>query len=570
MKQRLLEQLKIITNVNQLKNCFFIMLLAGLFNCQSSGVKEVDEEIMVRVGKFNATHYEIDQAFNNLTRSNARVNRKGLDSWRNDLLSRGFLLADAYAKGYDTLKEIKIKLDYAFKYKIAQEDGYLWQRNVAPQLAINDSEIYEAYAKRTSIYHLDFLLFPDEKMFSDVCRQTMLRSSADFQRLVIASRGKSEVQFASQQMLYPFSNFPSIKDNIYKMNLGEVVGPVWLPEGLYVIHLRHKQNREMVSIVDDKENINYDLMMLKRRQAICYKQDSIFAKARIAFKKENIKAMALDFKNRLTGTQDNADTAILMTYYFRDSLHRFTVKDYRNFIRYMPILVGDYAALSQIHDNLKDHAIREYLYEEAENCRLLTDKKFLLDKKMYLEALMEQYYVRELGSEIRISDDDLMDHYNKNLHSYRSEPLSWVTFLEFVDENAASNCADQVQAILTAGKLPDISNTNAINTLLEISKPELINKVNTSWTYEMKESFWKAPEKIIFGPIRHNDRVYLYYVNERRSGGEKDFSVVKGQIYDQLKSILVDELKRKRLAELRAKYIAEWDALDEFLKLKYN
>lgn len=528
---------------------------------------DLANEIIYKVGAFEATRYEVEQDFTNFTNANHRVNDRTFESWMTAMRTKAYFLADAYARRYDTLSVIQKKLDFAVKYKIAQEGGYLWKRNVVPKLNVSDAEVAEAYKKRENVYYADLLFFSDERILGDLGKRFSRDASPTFDELLKAFRGRSGVEFASLPLIYPFSQLASVKDKIYEMKVGSVLGPVSMPEGSYVIHLTRKQKRDFLPIEADRKSIEEDLMSLKRNLAIVFKQDSIYRISNVMFNDNNIERLTHWLKNKRTSSPE-IDTLVLMTYRFNNSIHRFLVKDYDEFIKYSPMLVGDFSAPQQIRDNLKDQLIRTYLHEEARRLGILTDKAFLLEKQHYYHALLEQhYYAEEIERKIRISEQDLVDFYNKNQRAFPAEQIAWVSFIEFTNEHAAYNGISSFRSSLASGDIPKLSDTTTVQGLLDIRVPERISE-GTSWGEENRKQFLSAQENILYGPIRHNDRVYLYYITKKEKERVQEFSAVRDKVHAQLKLVRMGELKKRKTTELKTQFNEDVDGLKAYCDTK--
>jgi len=528
------------------------MLLSGCSVDPDSARREKD--IIYKVGAFEATRYEVDQDFLNFKAGHSGTNDHLMDSWMNALRTKAYFLADAYAKRYDTLSVLQKKLDFAIKYKIAQEGGYLWNRNVAPKLKVSNAEVEDAYRKRADLYHIDLLFFSDERILRDAGKRFSVDSPKMFYELVKEYRGHAGVEFASVSMVYPFTQLASVKDIINQKNIGSVLGPIAEPEGSYFILLTGKQKRDLPSIETDRQHIEQDLIFLKRKMAIHAKQDSIFRTSSVVFRDDNIERLARQLTNKVTSAPDT-DTLTLMRYHLNDAEVRFRAKDYQEFIKYSPILVGDFSQQQQIRDNLKDQLIRAYLHEEAKRLGVLADETLLLEKRHYYHALLEQYYyVEEFERNIQISPEELVDYYNKNPKDFPADQIAWVSFIEFANEHAAYNGISYFQSVLSRGNTPSLSDTATVHGVIHIKAPAQINGTTSEWGEQNRKQFIDGKVNIVYGPIKHNNRVYLYYISRKETENVKEFSTVKEKIRARLKRVRVEELKTNKISALKKQF----------------
>jgi hypothetical protein len=547
---------------------FYLCLTILLWRCGlDSGESEPAQDIIYKVGSFKASRYEVDHDFANFRKSYTRISDRLIESWMDEMRTKAYFLADAYAKRYDTLSVIQKKLDFAFKYKIAEEGGYLWKRNVAPKLEVSDSEVEDAYRKREDLYYMELVFFSDDRLLREISKR-FSTGAPPFRELVKELRGRPGVEFASSPLIYPFAQLASVKEEIYQMKVGDVLGPVSEPEGSYIIQLTSKQKRNLLPIEEDQQFIEQDLVSLKRKLAIDSKQDSIYRTSKAVFDDHNIERLAQRLKNK-TATSAEMDTAVLMTYHLGNSKHHFLAKHYHEFIRYMPILVGDFAEPQQIRNNLKDHLIRTYLYEEAGQMGILVDKTFLLERQHYFNALLEQhYYTKEFEQKVGISEQELIDYYKENQSSFPAEQIAWVSFMEFANEEVAYDGISYFQSVLARGDTPKRSDAKDVQGLLDIKEPELINGANTTWGEENRKQFMDAKVNILSGPIRHNDRVYLYYVSKKGVENVKDFSTVRKKIYSRLKHARIEELKIKKSSDLKTQFKEDAEGLKAYCEAR--
>jgi hypothetical protein len=258
-----------------------------------------------------------------------------------------------------------------------------------------------------------------------------------------------------------------------------------------------------------------------------------------------------------------------MTYRLNDSVSQFFVKDYGEFVKHTPMLVGDYTEPQGIRNNLKDHLIRAYLYEEARRIGILNDETFLLEKKHYRNALVEQhYYTEEFDRNIEIPEQELVDYYNKNQNSFVAERIAWVSFIELTNEQAAYNGISYFQSVLARGATPKLSDTTEVPGLLNVKEPELINEANNSWGEENRKRFIDAKANMLFGPIKHNNRVYLYYISKKGIENVKEFATVRERIHVRLKAARIDKLKIEKTNYLKLQFTEDVDGLKMYCEAR--
>lgn len=549
-------------------NLSFLCLTILIWSCgNDSEVSGEATDIIYKVGAFGATRYEVDQDFKNFTKANHQVNERLLESWRDVIRTKALFLADAYAKRYDTLSIIQKKLDFALKYKIAQEGGSLWKRNVAPKLTVSNSEVEDTFKKREYVLYADLLFFSDERLLQDLGKR-FSGDATKFHELVKEFRGRAGVEFASLPLVYPFTQLASVNDEIYQMKVGDVLGPVSEPEGAYLILLTRKHKREPIPLKSDRQSIEQDLLSLKRKLAIDSKQDSIYRTSKVEFHSHNIEVLAHRLKDKSANSAVK-DTSLLMRYHMNGVRYSFRAQDYDEFIKYTPMLVGDVSAYQQIRDNLKDHLIRTYLYEEAKRLGILIDKTFLLEQQQYYHALLEQhYYTEEFDRKIEISEQALIDYYNENQKAFPADQIAWVTFIEFTNEHTAYNGFSYLQSTLANRSTPKLSDTTAVEGLVNIQGPERIDGTNMTWGEQNRKQFIDAQVNVPFGPIRHNNRVFLYYISKREIENVKEFSVVKERIRAKLKHVRMEALKAKKLDELKLKFNEDTEGLKAYCEAR--
>ena len=101
--------------INELRRSFLcltrlIITASGIFmfnNCSQKSTKdERSDEIVLKIGKLEITKYEFEKEKNLIEHSN--LNTK---LWLNEYIDNAYLVADGYAKGYDTIEFINKIVD---------------------------------------------------------------------------------------------------------------------------------------------------------------------------------------------------------------------------------------------------------------------------------------------------------------------------------------------------------------------------------------------------------------------------------------------------------------------------
>jgi len=525
------------------------------FACTSKNRgEEISDEIVLKVGPVEITKYEFE------------CNKKRLDQtqgkgtgyskkWLDDYIDETYLLADAYAKHYDMVDSVRKTITYTETEEIAQVDGYVWQKIVEPKLQFSRSELIDAYKKQDKIFILESLFFNDSKVLDSILNGVKIIDKGLFNSLEQQTKKMKSVQFFSSSMKWPFSAFATYAGKIYNLKEGDVMGPLSLNRGIYIIHLAKKENINQQPFNVEKYGIKNELKQIRTQQIADDKQKEIFRNTHIAIDENAVDMLSKHLFANKSQFNDQMLNMVLMTYSINGITRNYTGRDYWDYIHYFPYVSLDYAQKEIIDVNLKDHVIRQYLYCVADTIGILKDKKFCLDKRIFMNNHLKYYYnITEFRKNLLITDKELSAYYEQNKASYKSDRVSIVSLLTFTDKNAAINNIDAVEKSIALGRFYDLKNKGVLNGLISYQPNLRIENTDNSFPAEIINKIFSIPENHISEPFDYKGNSLLFFVTKREGAAIKEFSQVKNQIQSILAIEKFNKLRNQRVLDLKKKY----------------
>lgn len=561
-----------------MKNMSLWMLIIVIyqFGCTSNrGKDEVSDEIVLKVGSVEITKYEFEKNKKQFEQSNTQIGSKALKTWLNGFIERAYILADAYKKRYDTIQSLNKTLNYASADQIAKVNGYVWAKVEEPKLQVSESELKEAYEKRDQLYHIEYLYFPNIELLDSVLKNDKaVKNPAQFNHLIQASKENTTIKYNNDSFLWPFDFFEPVKEKIYSLNEGDVVGPLNLPDGYYILHLVKKEKKMQQTFDKEKDPIVWQIRDARTLQIAEAKQKEIFSKTNIVINEDEVNKLSGQLKklqiNQIRENSGSIDkkmqNEVLMTYSINKSQKCYAVRDFMDYIRYAPVLAGDYYQKEAIMECLHDQIIAQYIFLVADSLGILKEKKYLLDRKNFMNNLLETYYDdKEFFKQITITDKEISDYYENNKTSYTIGKVSIVSFLTFKDKDAAIENRSRVEQIVYSGQFYNLKDTSTLKGLITYQPNLKIEFTNKEYSPEIINQIFSLQENQVSMPIEQNKNYILFFVTKRDGQRIKELNEVKEQLKMELTGKKIDGLKSKRVTELKKKYPMVINKTDKLL-----
>jgi hypothetical protein len=396
------------------------------------------QNIILEIGKYKL----LSEDFNSIKRQyTGRLSTKQLED---KLIQEGYILADAIERRYDTIRLLSQRLNFAIRYQVSKIDGYLWNKNVKPQLTVTDKDIQEAFQKRSNQYTLEVIHFPNRNLLASyLSNQTNFLSGNEF--LLLKKKVSSNPQIASftLQETHPFFPFGAYTDGIIKMKEGEVVGPIETTQGFIVIYLSKISGRSFISFQQDKPAIKEALLKVLKEKYQWESQKRIFSAAKLSIDDRAVVEVAskYDVSKKQWLNADGQKT--LMTYQLDGKKHIYRVSDLTHDYQYQPIFFGSLNNPLDVREFLKRYVIETYLFEEVS--KLKADKEYAFLKKKQQEQIWLGYFQEQkIMPRLLVTDAEVNDYYNKNKKDFESFGQATVRVFKFRDGISATRAYSSI------------------------------------------------------------------------------------------------------------------------------
>jgi len=171
---------------------------------------------------------------------------------------------------------------------------------------------------------------------------------------------------------------------------------------------------------------------------------------------------------------------------------------------------------------IREYAASEVLYEKAKKLGLdknLNTRVMVEDfkKKMILQELLRN----EVEKELKITPEEVFAYYQMNKDRFRTPERSKVSFLELSDLTKSN----ETTAKLKQGKGVRIEDW--------IEKGTAFLPNNLGVSKEAVENIIKLPKGAIVNPIKINDKLYMFLINEKEPEKQQSFEEAKQQVEGQ-------------------------------------
>jgi len=528
-----------------------IVILIFYTACKSKeDNSKIDDEIVLKLGSLEITRYEYEKNKKKETEPNKYGNTK---DWLNNYIYNLYFLADAYAQKYDTISFINKKVDYASITMLGQFKGYLWNKVEEPKLVFPKKEIKQIYKKQNKLFDLEYFLFPDKILFSSILNNdTVIRTEADFKNLINKCQ-TNLVKYINLKLLYPFFELEPAKERIYALKQGDIL-TIHLKNGkILVAHLKNVQDINQKKFKEDEENIYSNLKYFKENQIVEEKQYSIFSKANIEIN-ELVAEKILNFFNNNLTLEDSqtflADT--VLRYVFNNQPNMLLVKDFFDYYHNNPFMfiIEDLQSLNKV---LREIVEEKYLYEESVKLGIIKERKFILDKRDYMNRLIMNAYFQNNFDTVKVSEEQMFSYFNVNKQSLSQCKVCYVSAFIFKDKNSAFFNLNLINKIISQNGIKNPSDTSMIG-LICYRPNDKIDKKNLNYPATILSTLYSSKINTSIGPFEVNDQVIIFIKTKEEGQEVPNYEPVKERIEKILMAKRIEMLKEAKLKELIKKY----------------
>ena len=516
----------------------------SLFGCKSNS-EEVSDKIILKIGKVEITEYEFEK---NKKRYFNPGSGQSYKQWKSNFINEAYFLADALDKGYDTIPDIKIKVDYTAQAMISKVDGYLWNKLAKPQLEFSKQELKDAYNKRNKIYYLEYLKFPNKKVMTEILgNNTTIKTEADYIMAANKCRANNNIYHENRAYIFPFGELHILKNliiNIIKPNT------FYTSEGIYIINPIKTESIRQGSFSHEKDQILNELKRIKTREIIKEKSEEVFFKAKISTNNK-VKAELIKQLNASSPTIVN-DT--LLTFRFKGKVKPITCKEFLDYYKNTPF-TQKIENKTQLEETIKNAVMQKIEYTEADSLGIFSDIQYVLDKRNYRNrVILPQYFKNELYDSILVADDEILDCYKKNTKRFTEPETCHVSLLKFKTKNAAIENYAFVSELLKNKELESINDTSLVRNLVSFEPEIILKKDNSDLPDNLIQEIFAAKLQFLGGPFVNKQNHILFFKTKEVGLLTKTYKAAKDEIKASLEDKKLKHLKEDKISRLKNKY----------------
>ncbi len=537
-----------------IKPFIIAMFLLGIVSCNTK--EKFSDKIVLKIGNLAITKYEFEKNKNRFEKSNPNTDKQKLKKWIDEYIDETYILADAFEKKYDTIESLNKTLNYEFNDKVAEVDGYVWNKVESPKFDITRVELKETYKMRNKAFMVSILYFPNIEVLNRYLHNKEVSTVAEFDQLIELTKNNKEVQYLNQSIFWPFNPLGMYKDKIKSLTAGNVIGPLESLNGYYILNLNKIEEVNQHPFNKEKQAINWEIVLERKNKIIYDKQKQIFEKTEVAFNENAIDNLSgILQKVKIDSIPDDYKDKLLMTFKLNGSTNVFKVDDFKDYLTHKALIPDNYNQTEIIKEYLKNYVISKYLYCVADTLGILRDKWVLLDKRYFQNNLIKSYYSEhEFLNNISINDNEISDYYLKNKESFTDSKIMTVSFLEFRNLDYAKYNLPVISQILNEGKFFNLKDTSIIKGLISYKPNQMIESTCKDYPQEVIDNILSIRENQLSMPFKNKDKYLVFFITKREGARIRDMREVKNQISLILGNKKFIELKNKRISELKKKY----------------
>jgi hypothetical protein len=546
MKENILQ----FTTQKSLKLVLILVSITILFySCNNATEKEIDDEVVLKIGDVEITRYEFER-----NKERYFDPSENYRHWVQEFIEDVYFITDAMNIGYDTMKIVNEQVYYTSLDMISKVGGYVWNEIATPILKNSKKDIKDVYNKQDKVYYIEYAIFPNKDiLIESLNNDTIIESEYEFVNLTNIAKSRQDIRFENVALLYPFNNalYP-IRNEITTLEEGELSSFYHLPNGILIAHISKIEPQKRLQYKVAKHEIDAQLSDLKIPEIVRNKQKEIFAKAEI----KSDKSVISDYLMSKTDTNYKVETTdIIAEYTLYDEARSITVYDFNKFLRKNLISTGSITSVKQVHLNINNIVIQQYLYIEANNLGILDGKKYQLDRRNFKNRFALNLYLREhVKDTTPIKEEEILEYYNSHTEQQKDVQTCFITEYIFKDYESAVNNEYTLRSKLNQGEIIDLSDSNIVKGLIGYESNKKVEMSDLYISENMKRAVFNAELNEISGPHQNGNQYSLFYKTEEQGERVRNIDELREEITSALRRQKKNKARTAMYKELLKKY----------------
>ncbi|HHS50496.1 MAG TPA: peptidyl-prolyl cis-trans isomerase [candidate division Zixibacteria bacterium] len=538
-----------------MKKTFLFVAMALFMALVIAGCGSPPENTVAKVGKFNITLDELDEAAAPMmprwqTYEDAVEGKMGV---LENLVQQKLILMAAYREGMDKDSLLVERVTANDERRLITA---LWEVEIAAKVEVSDQMIEDLYEKRRTEFHAAHILVSDEALANELASKA--RAGEDFAQLAqehsldpgSGAQGGDLGWFTAGRMVKPF------EDAVFELADGQISDPVQTQYGFHVIKRLGTRSRSQEPLENMRENLRSTLEReLQGTKALEF-VENMFDQRGFKLDEKAVELVVEKFQTAAANTDAPPEVVftveeIGMTISQWDD-GAWTIAELDSAIKMRPAYQRQpLMSAMDVENFIKGNLQGDFLVKEAERLNITKSDKFkeLYDKELE-ELMVSTYQNQHIYGNIEVGEEQIRQYYEANLDSFM-EPKTVVVVEVQVDGEAEAN---DIAAKVRAGE--NIANfveqkslrtyTKAAGGQLEITERRFPNL----WT-----AVSNAGVGDIVGPTQdRTNRWSVMKVTEVRQPKAMPFESVSGRIQSMLRRDLRETALEDFIANARKEF----------------
>lgn len=481
------------------------------------------------------------------------------------LIEEGRIIAFSFDHKYDTISALNKHLEYAMRFYASKVDGFVWNKKVKPKLELTDSEIHQAYLKRSHNYSLEVIHIPSKSILDKYQKPGSLQSEREFNLLKKNGASDPDVSVSNVNARYPFYPIGIYTDKIYTAKAGDLLGPIEALDGYYIIRIAGIKKATQNDYRNEKALIKQELLSGLTQKYIFESQQEIFGKANVRMNDAAIEELASKFNDKEKKWPEVNPGLILMDYNFEGKRARYYAADFFEFVANEPVIFGSLSKPADVRKMLSSNIIGKALYAEALRMNIESDEEYLHFKKNYRENVFLEYYKRQhIYPKISVERAELENYYHQHRHEFKGFESARISIYRFPDIQKAFEGRMQISNPV---KISALSTDSGSGKAARIPKTDVVdlNLNNPNTDPRVVAEILKLNPGQVSSPIAANGEYLIVTLVSKKGTITLPYRYVEEDIRKLLYAQKETHINTQQMEELKAKYPIEENRMADYL-----
>lgn len=404
-----------------MKNTAIYTLLLGLLGAclPFSGT---NQDIVLEVGGFSFSRDEYNYQIEKLKKTTKYDSTQS----SKQLIDDAYILAFAKQNSFDTIAELKKRLEYAMKFYISQVDGYLWNKTVKPKIEITNLMLRETYQRKKQNYQLEVLELSDTHAPTESAETTNKQKFDNLKRKILSDK------FHTIALSYPFLPFGAFTDGLDDAKINDIIGPVQTDQGAYLIRVHDILDATVPPFTEIQNIIRQELTIKLTQTHVWQSVQRIQSETCPIYYEDAIADISDQYDELAEDWRTHVDSLLLMEYTLHKQRKQFRGKDFREFIRYQPMFIGSLKDKDDVKKLIEVYLINQFLYDETQKLSPESDPEYALFKN----SIKNQFYVKyfkekHIEANIDLQESAIASYYQSRKDSLKTFEKADITIYKF-------------------------------------------------------------------------------------------------------------------------------------------